>query len=244
MNQINLLPEDIVKERLRKSVDLTLVILFTVVMISVILAERISSRNFDVITQEHTLEDGKFAQVNSSSTEFFSLMSKQSTHVADVKKSLDLEQKVPRSYALAIITNACPDELSLEKVNFSVNEKIKEQRNGKVVMTNFSSDAPVNPHENEEDLIDIYGVAATDGDVTDFVSRLRSNPVFKDVNLIQTKEWSSMKARKTEKDEKLFEPSREFSVSMKVNRDVDLQKLVKITGKKSPKTAETAGGEK
>ncbi|HPS53207.1 MAG TPA: PilN domain-containing protein [Phycisphaerae bacterium] len=237
MNQINLLPEEFIKERFRRRIDLTLVILFAIVMVSVIMAERLSSRKFDAVTQTQTREDGQFAQVDNSSKDFFALLTKRSAYIGDVQKAKALEQKVPRSYLLAVINNACGDELSLEKINCNIFEQVQVQRTGKRVVITSSTANPTKP--KEMDIIDIYGVAASDGDVTDFVSRLKSNPVFSEVNLIQTKEWTPMK-KPSDQQQKLFEPNRDFSVTLKINPNVDVEELLKKPAAAKPQPPKSA----
>ncbi|HNX25770.1 MAG TPA: hypothetical protein PKK48_00005, partial [Phycisphaerae bacterium] len=57
--------------------------------------------------------------------------------------------------------------------------------------------------------------------------------------LIQTKEWTPMK-KPSDQQQKLFEPNRDFSVTLKINPNVDVEELLKKPAAAKPQPPKSA----
>jgi hypothetical protein len=134
-----------------------------------------------------------------------------------------LLEKIPRSFLMAKITNSLPAGVSLIDVNLE-----SKLRPGSAPAASGSKTAfeqkksAVDPKKpgatlQQAKLYDvsmkITGVAFTDVQVAQFISKLNTLPVFKDVNLIISDEY---------KDPDASQQLRKFQLELNVNPNADI----------------------
>lgn len=231
MSQINLLPDYYIKQRFRKRVDLVFVIVFALMIFSIIAADKYSSEDFERITKEDSRVRGQFDEAARTTDEIFNKSIEKMQLQGKAKASISLLQLIPRSYLLAVIANDCPSTVSIVSVDIS-DKEIDPQAGKLRRVTIVNSAEPPKPKEKVT-FIDIMGTCALDDDASKYVSKLKANPVFKEVSLRYTQEYkgSRKKAKKgsggKDVDKDLFKPAREFYVKMKVDRTADIPELVR-----------------
>ena len=117
MNDLNLLPESYVKQRLRHRLDLLCVVLFAVVMGSIIITEMISRRRFQQIWLIHTQVGAKFSGAANFVNNFFMLQGTRNRLLREAETASAMEEHIPRSYLLAVVTNARCGTVCLTSMN-------------------------------------------------------------------------------------------------------------------------------
>src|SRR5439155_17283636 len=177
--------------------------------------------------------DQQFAQVEQQYTDAAKridqvqqMQDKQRTMAHQAELTASLLEKVPRTFLLAEVTNGMPEGVSLLDFNLDAH-----------VVTNVAAAAPKTAFETRKAEVDaskdivgiavsqprVYdvnmratGVAQTDVQVSQFITKLNQSKLLKDVNLIYTDELAP--------GQKEGEKLRKFQIEMSLNPDakVDL----------------------
>src|SRR5262249_50064592 len=152
------------------------------------------------------------------------LLSKQRTMSRQAEITASLLERVPRSNVLAEVTNGLPSGVSL--TDFILESKKRQpaaapaapaQNNTFVKAGAAKPSAPTAPEPQQYDVcMKVSGIANTDVQVAQLISKLNRCHIFKDVNLLITD---------------TFQPSaggdalRKFQIELLLNPDVDVQTI-------------------
>lgn len=123
---MNLLPEEYVKQRLQYRVDMLCVLLFGLVMVSIMTAEAISSRQIRNTQVTHASVSARFSEAADFMNNFFVLQSRKTELLKEAEVIAAMTDRVPRSFLLAMVVNHCPGEVTLEEVD--VSERVIEDK--------------------------------------------------------------------------------------------------------------------
>ena len=226
MSTINLLPEDYLERRMQKRANTICIVLFLVVMGGIGLAALISDQ-----TSRHTR--GVLNRVNASYadaakllTQMRQLEASKRQMIAKAKATASLLERVPRSYLLAMVTRALPQEASLIKVELKQGKerKAKKSKGSKFEAAKNKSKgkAPRRP-EMPPMVLEATGLAATDMEVGGFIANLKDNPLLNSVDI----SYSQDKVLNERKKGKPKIHVREFKVTMELKPNVDVIDLLK-----------------
>jgi hypothetical protein len=116
MANLNLLPDYYVKERFRYRIDMICVMLFAVVMAGVIIIGKRTEHGLDEVKRTHEKVDGQFDVAAGFVKEFFAKQHQQASLRRELVRLERLRQPLGPSYVLAMITEACPEDVSLRYV--------------------------------------------------------------------------------------------------------------------------------
>ncbi|HEY8666213.1 MAG TPA: PilN domain-containing protein [Tepidisphaeraceae bacterium] len=217
-NQLSFLPDDYLERKAQRRMNILCGSLSAVVAIAIFAAVTISKTSMHTIEAEHTQVEQEYALAARKIAQVQQMQEQQRTmqHQADITASL--LERVPRSNLLAEITNSMPASVSL--LDFVLDAK-KHVNN---------TPAPANAYEQkkaeveakkkaaiaEPQVFDVSmkmtGVAATDLQVAQLISKLLKSKLLKDVNLVVSEEYK-------QGDEKL----RKFQIEMMLDPSAEVQ---------------------
>lgn len=196
MSMINLLPDDYIKRQQQRRANFICMGLFVVVMAGVSLAVLTSQE-----TSAHTLQvrddvDQKYAEAAKAIEQMQQLRAQKHKMLQKAEMTAGLMERVPRSYILAMITNALPNGASLEEVKLRTRkvvtadlapkpknkfQKTMAKRGGPAVA------APMDPTQRQVAL-QITGRASTDVQVARFIANMARHPLTESVDLSYSEE--------------------------------------------------------
>jgi hypothetical protein len=219
MSQMNLLPEYYVKQRFRDRVDMLCVLLFILVMGGVIVVGIMKERKLRDTEAQYETVSRQFRQSAATLDEFVRLQKQKRDLLNDARQASELEEKLPRSYIVSLITRALPKKASLTvleigktiNITADMTRSAKPARGRKTVTR--SSD--VNPEDDKPKMkmvVKIGGYAHSDADVAEIYTRLKSQPITREVLLQHTQEYKAP-------DGRLW---REFQIDWELKNDVDV----------------------
>jgi Tfp pilus assembly protein PilN len=212
MSTINLLPEDYLRNRARKRANALCAILFAIVMAGVVAAGAVTDHNSRNTRDVCNQVNASYAEAAKLIEQVHQLQQQKATLAAKAEQASALQERVPRSYVLGTLTNACPDRASLLSVRLETKAATPEQ------MSKFDAVASQRTGKAPPVLVDlqITGQAATDVEVSQFITDLRSNPLLANVALNYSEE-------KAAADKTLI---REFQVKMEIKPGVDVLDVI------------------
>ncbi len=226
---INLLPDDYVARRVRRRANVMCLALFAVVMTGVSAAVLVSED-----CSRHTLQVQE--QVNASYAEAAKLIDQmqqlrqqKATLLGKAEQASGLLERVPRSYILGVVTNACPPYTSLLAVNLETRE-VQAGSDADKRLSKFEAASQKRlGKECRSTLVEmqITGLAATDVQVAKFIANLSRNPLLGSVDLVYSEEKIIDK-----------EPVRQFQVKLELRPGLDVIDV--LEGAKNAKTASAA----
>lgn len=230
MSTINLLPQEYIERRLRNRATVICSILFAVVM-SVVIAAAIASQQ----SHQYTLEvrdrlDADYAEAAKLIQQMQQLEAKKRKLLHKAELSAALMERVPRSYVLAVVTNALPANASLENLVLDTREapqqydhvatKRKSRRKSKYVSGSSRAKAKPVPQMVQ---ITVTGLAATDIEVARLIANLARNSLVETVDLIYSQEKIVNKAS-----------VREFQIRLVLKADGDAIDSIRNAGRHEP----------
>lgn len=193
MSKINLLPEEYVKQRLQYRVDMLCVLLFGMVMISIMTAEAISSRKVQQVQTTHARLDARYQEVATFVKEFFVLQRDKKDLFKEAAIIEEMTDRIPRSYLLAMITNNCPDDITLTMIdiqeNFIVEQTPDQPANQRRRVSEDKKDKQeeIKPPRIQLSIV-IKGLATDIDLVTLMMQNYRGNPLVESSRLTETRE--------------------------------------------------------
>ncbi len=212
MSTINLLPEDYLQRRRQHRGNMICAVLFGVVIVSIfgaaVVREQSTRRTREVSDRMNTA----YADAAKLIDEVHQLEKQKANMLDKAKRSTALMERMPRSYLLAMLTNALPDGASLKSVRMVIqvvgeNEADKPKTKTAAVKAAAAARAP-----QLAVALSITGKAATDVQVARFIARLAGHPLTDVVDLSYSKESRDIQDKGT----------REFQVSVVLKPDADV----------------------
>ncbi len=194
-NQLSFLPDDYMEKKLRRRTNAILGTLFLVVVIAIggtlFLRERATRA---MLARKANLEM-QLTEAAKPIEQFNQMQQKQQELGRQADITASLLERVPRSYLLAEITNAIPSGVSL--IDFNLASKLRPNKPAPAAKTAFDKRKAQN-NAPEKDLpqarfydvtMRLTGVAATDVQVAQFMSKLNHSTLLQDVNLVVSEQF-------------------------------------------------------
>jgi Tfp pilus assembly protein PilN len=221
-SELSFLPDDYLERKAQRRTNFICAVLFLFVVGGIGGAFAVSEQGRRQLHEEQRSVDRQYAEAAKPLEQFRQMQEKQRKMAHQAELSASLLEKVPRSYVLAEITNSLPSGLSL--TDLTLDSKARQ--------TVALAAAPKTAYEarkaeREKKLkgeqeaaapkqYDVYlklaGVAGTDVQVAQLISRLSRSRLFKDVNLMISEEH-------IQKDVKL----RRFQIELMLDPSAEVQ---------------------
>jgi len=228
MSTINLLPKEYLRRRAHRRANVLFLILFAIVMAGVIGAETASQRKV-----QHTLEvrdhvDTAYTAAARLIKQLQQLQSQRQTMLRKAELTASLLERVPRSYLLAMIANALPENTSLVEFELeTLHETAKfektsrdakgTKRKGSKLTTTPRKDLHKPPPTTV--IMKVTGLAGTDVEVARLIANLARNPLIASVDLVYSEEKLIGKI-----------PVRKFQLKLELKPNADVLGVVRAGG--------------
>ena len=240
MSTINLLPEDYLQGRAQRRANMLCVILFGVVMAGIGGAALVSAENTRNTRQVRDQVDASYAKAADLLMQMQELQAQKRTMIRKAKATAVLLERVPRSYVLAVLAEALPENASL--VHFALEPKRKPSAAapapaGDKSSTFAKAKAQQQQQTDPQELVvavEVVGLAATDVEVATFITNLLRNPMLTSVELSYSQEKVLRAVQKGQEDLRV----REFKVTMELRPGVD---VIDLAAEAGPEPAAKAG---
>jgi Tfp pilus assembly protein PilN len=216
-NELSFLPDDYLDRKQRRRTNAICAVLFCIVISSIAGAFTVTERSMREIEKQASDVDVQYTSAAKRIEQYQQMEEKQRTMQHQAELTASLLEKVPRTKVLARITNGIPQGVSL--LDFTLNSVLSSAPQ-KTPQTAFdarraeldASRGVVNAMASQPRVYDVSmrltGVAPNDGQVSKFITKLNTTPLFKDVNLVFTDEFVA-----GDKENKL----RKFAIEMNLN---------------------------
>ena len=221
-NELSFLPDDYLERKQRRRTNVICAILFCIVLGAIGSAFWVTEKSMREIDAQAATVDQQYTEAAKKIEQFQELQEKQRTMAHQAELTASLLEKVPRSFVLAEITNGLPTGISL--LDLSLDAKVVT--NAPVAKTAFdirkaeidagkplSGIASAQPRVYDVTMR-ATGIAETDVQVAQFITKLNKSPMLKDVNLLYTDEYTTG----SEKTIKL----RKFQIEMSLNPNAQI----------------------
>jgi Tfp pilus assembly protein PilN len=205
-NQLSFLPDDYLERKAQRRTNVICAILFLLVTAAIGVAFTHTEQTLKSARKANEDLSRQHADAAKPIQQFQQLQDKQRTMAQQAELTSSLLEKVPRTYLLAEITNDMPAGLSLLEVLLESKVRVaqstatpaaksafeqkkaelKAQKQGGAAVA-AKPDAPAPKLYDVS--VKVTGVARTDVQVAQFISRLGQSKVIKEANLLISDEW-------------------------------------------------------
>jgi len=228
MSTINLLPEDYAQRRSQHRANILCIAMLAVVMTGVGAAALICEQSLRNTQHVRDQVYASYAEAARQITQMNKLKAHKRTRIRKAQATLALLERVPRSYLLAVLTRALPENASMTKLELKRNVRVsvrESPRAGKKRLSRSAAAKAVQESRRREHrtLLAVTGIAATDVEVAAFMAELLRSPLLTAVDLSYSEEKIFRPRKKGLPELKL----REFKVTMEVRPDVDVIDLTR-----------------
>jgi Tfp pilus assembly protein PilN len=191
-NQLSFLPDDYLARKAQRRSNFVCCMLFLIVMTAIGVAFVVTEKSVAADREQNALVNKEYAAEAKRIALVQELERKRQTMAQQAELAASLLEKVPRSFILAEITNAMPAGVSL--LDFALDARRQaapvpaaqtsafERRRGK---EKAAAPPPVAPASYRV-AMKMTGIAATDVQVSQFLSQLNKSKYLSEVNLIIT----------------------------------------------------------
>jgi Tfp pilus assembly protein PilN len=234
-NQLSFLPDDYLARKAQRRTNIFCGVLFTVVMTAIGVTFSITEKKVHEVERQHDTVETQYAEAAKRIEQVQQLQAKQRQMAHQAELTSSLLEKVPRSFVLAEITNALPAGVSL--VDFAMDSKV-HQAPAPPPKPTFETRPtgpgqppkaePVMEAKTYDVTMKLTGLANTDVQVAQFISKLNGSPLFRDVNLVVTEVYQLPNNAGIQTNEAVM---RRFQIELSMNPNADVQL------KDQPKTA-------
>jgi Tfp pilus assembly protein PilN len=192
-NQLSFLPDDYLERKAQRRTNVICALLFVIVMSAIAGAFTITDRSIKKVESQHNEVEVQYTEAAKQIDQVQKMQDKQRTMAMQAELTASLLEKVPRSYLLAEITNSMPGGVSLLDFKLTSSKKNVEQarqqtafekkKSGKSKPAADAAKPQAQPAVYEVKL-DMVGIATTDVQVAQFISKLNQSALLRDVNLL------------------------------------------------------------
>lgn len=187
-NELSFLPDDYLARKLQHRTNVICAMLFLVVMVAIGLAFYITERSNREVEARHASKLREYTEEAKRIQQAEKMKEKQRRMAQQAELAASLLEKVPRSFILAELTNSMPPGMSLLDFQLESRKKVAPApaaatpapRKGK---KGAAQPEPSQPRQYDVNL-KVTGVADTDVQVAQFISRLNGSRLLRDVNLV------------------------------------------------------------
>ena len=224
MDKMSFLPEDYLEKRIELRTNMICLGLFAVVLAAIIGAYFVTNRQRADVQEQHQSISTKYQDAAKRIVQLEQLHQRKADMLRKARITAKLIEPVPRTLILSELINHMPGHLSLLELEMETKvtrdtltrsrsslqqAKDKAKREGDTADDRFNE-----PDPQAQVSLRLVGVAPTDVQVAQFMHAISKAPLFTDVNLSYSKQA------------KISDASlREFEVDMKLNHDVDVEKI-------------------
>lgn len=194
-NELSFLPDDYMERKLQRRTNLVCAMLFCIVMLAIGSAFTITERSVQRVEKEHEEVEKEYTAAAKRIQLVQELQEKQKRMSQQAELAASLLEKVPRSHLLAELTNSLPVGASL--LDMSMDSRLRTTPVPKTAIDvkragtdpNKKPAAPAGaPIKTYDVAVRIVGMATTDVQVAQFISKLNQSPLLRDVNLVISEE--------------------------------------------------------
>ena len=185
MSTINLLPDDYLKRRGQRHANILCLILFVIVMFGVGVAYLITARNFHRTLEVSQRIDDEYTEAARKLEQMRRLEERKSELWNKADATAALQERMPRSYILAVLTNARPKDTSLTEISLVTTKPEIPPKATKFEQTSQKSKVQL---QATRVVLTVTGLAGTDVQVAKYISNLAGNPLIANVDLIFSQE--------------------------------------------------------
>src|SRR5687768_4071300 len=228
-NELSFLPDDYLERKAQRRTNAICATLFLVVMVAIGSAFTYTEKAMREAERQHDDVERKYTEAAKRIEQVTQLQEKQRTMAMQAELTASLLEKVPRSFLLAEVTNAMPPGVSLldlmleskrrhtaapEKTTSGGAKNAFERKTPAAKKKGQSGAAQQSEARVFDVSVKVTGVASTDVQVAQFITRLNQSPLLKDVNLVISDEYKDSE-----------EAMRKFQIEMVVNPSADVASL-------------------
>jgi Tfp pilus assembly protein PilN len=248
MNTINLLPQEYVQERGQRRTNGLIAILFGIVSVSIGGAAVISERHL-----RHTREvcqriNTAYADAAKLIDEVHQLEAQKHRMLQKARMSAALMERLPRSYVLAMLTNALPTGAAVTSIGLDV-KPVQLARQAKPPLPTkhglIAAGAQKQRSAIAPDLevtLRVQGKASTDVQVAQYIAALAKHPLTDMVDLSYSKEAHGAVAVRGKDGKDKQERAREFVLTVRLKVNADALDAMEPAPRRASDGAEVAGG--
>ena len=212
MSTINLLPDDYLQRRRQHRGNMICTVLFGVVIVSICAAAVVREQSTRRTREVCDRMSAAYADAAKLIDEVHHLEKQKANMLDKAKRSASLMERMPRSYLLAMLTNALPQGASLKSVRMVI-QVVGEGEGDKPKTKAAAIKAPAAQKAPQLVMaLSITGKATTDVQVARFIARLAAHPLTDVVDLSYSKESKDLQDKGT----------REFQLSVILKPDTDV----------------------
>jgi Tfp pilus assembly protein PilN len=196
-NELSFLPDDYMERKLQRRTNMVCALLFCIVMVAIASAFIFTERSLQRIQAEHDTVEKDYTAAAKRIQLVLDLQAKQKRMDQQATLAESLLEKVPRSHILAEVTNCLPVGVSL--LDLIMESKLRapppvaktafEQKRNTADKNKKPAGPPAPVIKTFDVNLRITGLAATDVQVAQFISKLNQSELMKDVNLVITDEF-------------------------------------------------------
>jgi hypothetical protein len=212
MSIINLLPEDFVKRRFQRRANILCLLLLGAVMLGTAAAIMVSRQSLANTRQVLQRVEDDYTEAAKLLTQLQELDAQKQAIIAKAATTQNLQERVPRSYVLAMVTNALPEYGSLLSLNLEAKQVIARGASKRPQGPSAYVDGAAAPAASGKLVeLDIKGLAATDIEVARLIAALARQRIVGSVDLVYSQERVIEQV-----------PMREFNVRVELRPGVDV----------------------
>lgn len=217
--ELSFLPDDYLKNKAGRRANVLCGALTVVVIAAVGSAFTLTERSMQEVEARHLSVEKAYAEAARRIDQVNQMRQQQATIVKQAELASSLVEKIPRSNLLAEFTNALPEGVSL--LDLSLEARVRtpvappptnafdQRRADREAKMGGKPAEAMSEAKHYDVAIRLTGVAGTDIEVAQFISRLNRSPLLRDVNLLITDTFKP--------DPKDPRELRKFSIEMALN---------------------------
>jgi len=197
-NQLSFLPDDYMEKKLRRRTNAILGTLFLIVVSSIGGTFVWKERSLQALQKQKAQLDQEMTDAARPIEQFKTMQDKQRQLAQQAELTASLLERVPRSFLLAEITNGIPAGVSL--LDFELSSRIRsmpapapvtafQQRAAEVNTAAAAAANQVSQARSYDVTMKLTGVATTDVQVAQFITKLNGSELLSEVNLVVSDEF-------------------------------------------------------
>lgn len=193
MSNVDFVPTDYKQQRESNRANFLYLVLFSIVMAAIGVTFSIIKVRQGAVESELNAVITKMSQAHDSITQLEDLKNKSKTMMKTMVLTAELLEPVPRSVILAALTNNLPGGVSLIEMSLKEKETTAAATapvtKGKYQAVGTKTETVAEqPAKSTETDIEIVGIAPSDIEVANFISRLSDSMLLENVSLVESKE--------------------------------------------------------
>jgi Tfp pilus assembly protein PilN len=192
-NELSFLPDDYLERKAQRRTNAICAVLFLVVIVAIGSAFSYTDRSVRDLEKEHESVEKEYTEAAKRIDLVKELQDKQRQMATQAELAASLLEKVPRSFVLAEVTNALPTGVSLLDLTLESHLHALPPLPPKSAFDAKRADStgapPVEQPKQYDVSLRISGIAYTDVQVAQFITRLNQSKLLSDVNLVISDEF-------------------------------------------------------